>query len=139
MVLAGVISLCACLVASSVSFQFYQLPSIVARTLFSDSAAVSVSMIDAVGFFVTAQVLAANRLILGKFGWSAAWGFLAVLFGLGGKLMLQVIPSILQQAATNKQEQILAFEEQQQLLQLQLQQQQQEEEVIPVAEAVSFS
>jgi hypothetical protein len=115
-VLAGIISLCAALVASSVSFQFYQLPSLVTRTLFSDSAAVSLSMLDAVGFFVTAQVLAANRLVLGRFGWSAAWGFLAVLFGLGGKLMLQVIPSILQQAAANKQHLLLLEQEQQLVL-----------------------
>jgi hypothetical protein len=133
-VLAGIISLCACLVASSVSFQFYQLPSIVARTLFSESATVSLSMLDAVGFFVTAQVLAANRLVLGRFGWSAAWGFLAVLFGLGGKLMLQVMPSILQQAAADKQ-QLVALEKQKQLQQ----QQQQQQQVVPVAEEAALS
>jgi hypothetical protein len=133
MVLAGIISFCACLVASSVSFQFYQLPSIVARTLFSDSAAVSLSMLDSVGFFVTALVLAANRLVLGRFGWSGAWAFLALLFGLGGKLMLQVIPSILQQAAVNKEQQLLELNEKQRLLLEQLQQ------VVPVVEALSSS
>ena len=139
MVLAGIISFCACLVSSSVSFQFYQLPSIVARTLFSDSAAVSTSMIDAVGLFLTAQVLAANRLVLGRFGWSAAWGFLAVLFGLGGKLMLQVIPSILHQAAGNKQEELSAVEQQQQLQQEHQQLHQHQQQAVPVAEAASLS
>jgi hypothetical protein len=54
--------------------------------------------LDAAGFFVTAQVLAANNQILGKFGWSASWTFLAMIFGIGGTVMSKAIQPVLLQA-----------------------------------------
>jgi hypothetical protein len=101
-VMAGAVTLLSGLMASTVAFQFYQLPNLVSTTVFSEHSAVSLSLIDGLAFFATAQVLMANRAILGNFGWSASWTFLAMIFGLGGSIMMKAMPSVL---AKNQEQQ----------------------------------
>jgi hypothetical protein len=102
---ASAVTLLSGIMASTVAFQFYQIPNLVATTMFSDNFALCLSLIDGLAFFATAQVLMANKAILGNFGWSASWTFLAMIFGLGGSIMMKVIPSVLnqEQQQLNKQ------------------------------------
>jgi hypothetical protein len=93
--MAGAATLLSGLMASTVAFQFYQIPNLVSTTLFSEHSAVSMSLIDGLAFFATAQVLMANKAILGNYGWSASWTFLAMIFGLGGSVMMNAMPSVL--------------------------------------------
>lgn len=99
--MAGAIALLSGISASTVSFQFYQIPNMVSATVFPENSAVSLSLLDAAGFFMTAQVLAANTQILSKFGWSASWTFLALFFAMGGTLMMKSIEPVLLKAQKN--------------------------------------
>ncbi|KAG7351352.1 major facilitator superfamily transporter [Nitzschia inconspicua] len=101
LVAAG-IALCSGIMAGTVSFQFYQFPNLVSANVFPDNSAVSLSLLDAAGFFMTAQVLTANNHVLRHFGWSASWTFLAMIFGLGGTVMSKGIQPVLMQARRNQ-------------------------------------
>ena len=81
---AGIISVLSAIMASQVAFPFYQLPNLVAQTLFREQSAVALSLLDAVAFFTTAQVLGMNRWVLEAAGWTASWSFLAGVVGAGG-------------------------------------------------------
>eukprot|EP00539_Tryblionella_compressa_P004229 CAMPEP_0178741162 /NCGR_PEP_ID=MMETSP0744-20121128/4980_1 /TAXON_ID=913974 /ORGANISM="Nitzschia punctata, Strain CCMP561" /LENGTH=617 /DNA_ID=CAMNT_0020393991 /DNA_START=144 /DNA_END=1997 /DNA_ORIENTATION=+ len=100
-IVAACIALFSGIMASTVSFQFYQFPNLVSANVFPENSAVSLSLLDAAGFFVTAQVLAANNHVLGKLGWSASWTFLAMIFGIGGTIMSRAIQPVLVQQAQN--------------------------------------
>lgn len=95
--MASAVTLFSGIMASTVSFQFYQIPNLVSNTMFSDNFALCLSLIDGLAFFVTAQVLMANKAILGNFGWSASWTFLAMIFGWGGSIMMKAMPPVLNQ------------------------------------------
>lgn len=101
LIVAGV-ALFSGIMASTVSFQFYQFPNLVSANVFPDNTAVSLSLLDATGFFLTAQVLTANNMILKGMGWSASWTFLAMIFGLGGTIMSKGIEPVLVQAEKNQ-------------------------------------
>jgi hypothetical protein len=107
-VVAAGIALFSGIMASTVSFQFYQFPNLVSANIFPDSSAVSLSLMDAAGFFVTAQVLAVNNHVLGKLGWSASWTFLAMVFALGGTVMSKAIQPVLLTARKNHKRQKFA-------------------------------
>lgn len=95
--LASAVTLLSGIMASTVAFQFYQIPNLVSKTVFSENFALCLSLIDGLAFFVTAQVLMANKAILGNLGWSASWTFLAMIFGFGGSIMMKAIPPVLNQ------------------------------------------
>mmetsp|Transcript_37457 Transcript_37457/g.91064 ORF Transcript_37457/g.91064 Transcript_37457/m.91064 type:complete len:670 (-) Transcript_37457:126-2135(-) len=102
--LAAAITVLSGIMAATVSFQFYQFPNLVSSNVFPENSAVSLSLLDAAGFFFTAQILAANSKILGSFGWSASWSFLALIFGLGGTIMSKAIQPVLVGAKQRLQE-----------------------------------
>ena len=89
------------LMASTVAMQFYNFPNLLSGAMFPKSSSISLSLTDAVGFFATAQMFAMNSWIVGKYGWSASWMFLAAIFGIGGRVMLNAIPTVLHQAERN--------------------------------------
>jgi hypothetical protein len=94
--MAGMVTLLSGVLASSVAFQFYQIPNLVSSTSFAtEDAPVALSLLDAVGFFATAQIFTAFTSILGKLGWAASWGFFAILFGAGSTLMTNAIKPVL--------------------------------------------
>jgi len=82
-------------IASAVSFQFYQIPNLVSSTMFPNSSSVALSLTDAIGFLVTAGVMGVNTLVLGNFGWSASWSFMVVVFSLGGASMVRALRPVL--------------------------------------------
>lgn len=99
--MAGIISLMSGIAAASISFQFSQVPNLVATNMFPENRAVALSLVDAAGFFVTSQVLAANTRVLGNLGWSASWTFITLFLGLGSSLMMKSIrPVLLQEKAS---------------------------------------
>lgn len=90
------VSLASATMASSVSFQFYQCPAMVSGGFLQDKA-VCLSFIDGLGFLVAVPVWALTGRIVRTLGWSAAWSLMATMIGIGGVLMNQALPSILQQ------------------------------------------
>jgi hypothetical protein len=93
--MAAAISLLSGLAASSISFQFAQMPNLVASNMFPENKAVALSLVDAAGFFVTSQVLSANTHVLSTFGWSASWTFLSLFLGVGTTLLMKSIHPVL--------------------------------------------
>ena len=102
MVLAGIIAMVSGVMASTVALQFYQFPNLLSTSLFPQSSSISLSLTDAVGCFATAQLFALNSRVIGHFGWSASWMFLAAIFGIGGRMMMNAIPNVLYTAENNQ-------------------------------------
>lgn len=97
--LALAVSLLSGVMASSLSFQFYQIPQMVAST-FGNDKAVCLSFVDALGFLLSAPIWAATAKIVGTpSGWTKAWVMLASLFGAGGMLMMKTFPEVQQRQA----------------------------------------
>jgi MFS family permease len=97
-VLAAVAALLSAIMASSLSVQYYQIPTIISKT-FGENKAVCLSLMDALGFFLSAPYLASTGQVVGRlgdYGWSAALTMLAVLFGVSGFLMLDIFPRALE-------------------------------------------
>jgi len=103
--IAAAITLFSGIIASTVSFQFYQFPNLVSATVFPENSAVALSLTDAIGYFVTASILGVNTHLLGNFGWSTAWAFMAVIFGIGGAVMIRAIEPVLIQSQENQRRQ----------------------------------
>ena len=80
--------------ASSIAWPFYQLPSIFSFA-FGNNKAVFLSFVDGMGFLLSSPVWAAagwmvQRNLFGC-GWAIAWGCLAVLLGMGGVLSMKAV------------------------------------------------
>ena len=99
--IAGAIAVLSGIMASTVAVQFYQFPNLLSSAMFPKSSSISLSLTHAVGMFTTAQMFAMNSRVLGRFGWSASWMFLAAIFGAGGKVMMNAIPTGLYQEQRN--------------------------------------
>jgi len=84
--------------ASSLSFQFYQIPNMVA-SVFGENQAVCLSFMDGVGYSMAAPIWAVVGKVVANddLGWTAAWVLLAILFALGGMTMLRTLPTIWEQ------------------------------------------
>lgn len=96
-VLAGVAALLSATMASSLSIQYYQIPTIVSSA-FGENKAVCLSLLDALAFFLSAPFLAATGQIVGRlgdYGWSTALTMLATLFVVGGFLLVDILPRAL--------------------------------------------
>lgn len=96
--LMAAITLFSGLIATSVSFQFYNIPNLMSSTIFPKSTSVALSLTDAVGFLVTAGVMGVGSLVLGAFGWSATWAFMALIFTMGSASMMRAMHPILQES-----------------------------------------
>mmetsp|Transcript_30303 Transcript_30303/g.64996 ORF Transcript_30303/g.64996 Transcript_30303/m.64996 type:complete len:619 (-) Transcript_30303:191-2047(-) len=94
----ALITLFSGMIASTVSFQFYQFPNLVSSTVFPENSAVALSLTDAVGFLVTAGVMGLNSRVLGDFGWCASWGFLAMVFAIASFSMTKAVQPVLIQS-----------------------------------------
>jgi hypothetical protein len=81
--------------ASSLSFQFYQIPNMVA-SVYGENQAVCLSLIDGVGYIIVAPVwaLVGKIVAIDVLGWAAAWIFLAALIGMGGVVTVLNLPII---------------------------------------------
>ena len=96
MLLAAIIALLSGGMASSLAFQFYQIPPQIASA-FGENKAVCLSFLDAMGFFMSAFAWGITGKIvssLGAYGWSTTFVLLGLLFGAGGALMSSVYPEI---------------------------------------------
>jgi hypothetical protein len=102
--LAAWVVLCSGVFASSVAFQFYQIPGMVSTVAFSANKAICLSFLEGLAFFMTAPMWAVSSRIVTHMGWSASWAFVALAFGLGASLMMHTLQPILgqQHAAANQ-------------------------------------
>ena len=92
--------------ASSVSFQFYQSPGLISSD-FGKNKAVCLSYLDCLGYLLAAPVWKlvsgiVSHPSIGTHGWSVAWSMIAGMIGVGGMLMLKVMPPILQKQTAKK-------------------------------------
>jgi len=94
-IIVAAIAIFSGLIATSVSFQFYQIPNLVTSTVFPESSSVALSLTDAVAYLVTAGIMGVNKVILGNLGWSASWLFMAVFFSFGGVSMTRAVRPVL--------------------------------------------
>lgn len=93
--LAALVVLISGFFSSSVAFQFFQIPNMVSSVEFAENKAICLAFLDGVAFFLTAPLWAYSSRIVERAGWSAAWGILAVVFGLGGSLMLHALKPVI--------------------------------------------
>jgi len=90
--------------ASSVAFQFYQIPASVSKT-FAHNQGVASSYNDGLGFlFSTVFWGSVGRIVghplVGSHGWSVVWTILALLIAFSGGIMIPAIkPILLEEAA----------------------------------------
>jgi hypothetical protein len=65
-----------------------------------ENKAVCLSVLDGIGLFLTEPIWAiTSSRIVERMGWSMAWGFFVVLFGMGGLLMMAAVQPVLQKHA----------------------------------------
>ena len=86
------------LMSSSLSFQYYQFPSIISKN-FGNDRSISLALIDSVALFSSSYVLStigniASNTGLGSYGWSTAWLFLGFCTAFGGFFTNKFLPSI---------------------------------------------
>lgn len=95
MIMTGAIALLSSIMASSLAFQYFQFPSMIAR-MFGHHKAVCISFIDGFGFLLSAPVFASIGRLVPTMGWSSAWMLMAGLFAVGGTIMMRNIPHVLE-------------------------------------------
>jgi hypothetical protein len=79
------------IVASSLSFQFYQIPPMTS-TIFGENKAVCMSFLDGLGFFLSASIWAVTGKTVLRMVRDLDH---AVFYGAGAALMLKMLPTIL--------------------------------------------
>ena len=94
-VLATLVVLCSGLLSSSAAIPFFQLPNMVSTVVFKENKAICLAFLDGIGFFLTAPLWALSSRIVTSMGWSAAWGTLALVFALGGTVMVRSMRPVL--------------------------------------------
>ena len=94
---ASIITMCASIMASSISFPFFQVPNMVSSIYFGEVKPVALSLIDGTGVVMTSPIWKVfNRLLLPTLGWSMSWGVVAALVGLCGALLMRTMPGVLE-------------------------------------------
>ena len=97
--LALIMALASGTMASSVSFQFYQLPTVFSNHCYAEARAVCTSLFDAFAYFLSSQAWS----ILGKMssnsqlhphGWSILWLMVASFHMVGGYITIRSLPKI---------------------------------------------
>jgi hypothetical protein len=94
-ILATVAVLCAGICSSSLAFPFYQIPNMVSSAFFAENQALCLSYLDGLAFILAAPVWALSNRITNRMGWSASWGFIFLLVGVCGNVMMKAIQPIL--------------------------------------------
>lgn len=92
---AAAVALFSALLSANVSFQFYQMPTYVAK-LYQDHKEVCISWLDGIGFLFSAPVFAATAKIVPNYGWGATWAMLTVLFAGAWTLMMNSLTPVLE-------------------------------------------
>ena len=80
--------------ASSVAFQFFQLPAMIAQE-YRDNKAVCISWLEGIGYLFSIPTYRFLVYIVPQHGWPIGWVMLTTIFALGGAVMLGSIGPIL--------------------------------------------
>ena len=88
LVAMGVVILSAAM-ASTIAFQYFQLPAMIAQTYGGDNKAVCISWLDGIGYMFSIPTFRAlGVFVVPRFGWPAGWLMLSCLFFVGAIVML---------------------------------------------------
>lgn len=101
--LATIAVICGGVCASSLAFPFYQIPNMVSSTVFAGNEALSLAYLDGVAFILAAPVWALTNRITNSLGWSATWGFVFLVLGVCGNLMMKAMQPVLAKQAQEDQ------------------------------------
>jgi MFS family permease len=91
--------------ASNISFQYFQFPGMIAQA-YGEHKAVVISFLDGFGFLLSAPIFATIGKLVPSMGWSSGWAMLASLFGAGAVLMMTCINPILKLSKTSAEEEL---------------------------------
>jgi Major Facilitator Superfamily len=80
--------------ASAVSFEFFQMPAIIAQKYESEKA-VCISFLDGIGYLFSIPIFSALGVVVPKYGWDVAWGSLAAMSLIAGAVFIRNIGPIL--------------------------------------------
>jgi MFS family permease len=89
--------------ASNISFQYFQFPGMIAQA-YGEHKAVVISFLDGFGFLLSAPIFATIGKVVPTLGWSSGWAMLASMFGAGAILMMTCIDPILKLSKTSAEE-----------------------------------
>ena len=92
--ISGALALFSGFMSFNVAYQFFQFPTMVAKS-FTDHKEVCLSWMDGIGYLFAAPVFALTAEIVPNYGWLPAWGMLSGLFACAGILMMHAVPPIL--------------------------------------------
>lgn len=93
----GVFALSAAM-ASSVAFQFLQLPAMIAQE-YRENKAVCMSWLEGIGFLFSIPTYRFLVYVVPRHGWPLGWGVLATIFAIGGAVMLRSIGPTLEKSS----------------------------------------
>jgi sugar phosphate permease len=96
-VMAGAVFFFSGAMASAVSFEFFQMPAIIAQKYASEKA-VCISFLDGFGYLFSIPIFSGLGIVVPKYGWDVAWGVLALMSLVSGAVFIRNIGPIL---ATN--------------------------------------
>jgi MFS family permease len=91
---AGAVFFFSSAMASTMSFEFFQMPIIIAQKYESEKA-VCISFLDGFGFLFSIPVFSALGVVVPKYGWSVGWCLVAAMSLIGGIVFVQNIGPIL--------------------------------------------
>lgn len=94
MIMAVAVFVLSAVMASTVAFQFFQLPTMIAQR-YGNHKAVCISFLDGFGYFFSIPVFATLGEIVPRYGWTSGWGLLSALFALSGTILVSYIGPIL--------------------------------------------
>jgi Major Facilitator Superfamily len=92
--MAGAVFFFSSAMASTMSFEFFQMPIIIAQKYESEKA-VCISFLDGFGFLFSIPVFSALGVVVPKYGWSVAWLLVAAMSLIGGIVFVHNIGPIL--------------------------------------------
>ena len=95
--MAAIIALISGTMAASLAFPYYQIPAMVASTMFGENKSVCLSFLDGLGYLLVAPTWATTSKIVKSHGWTAAWSLLALIFAMSGIIMVKVLPPVLEE------------------------------------------
>ena len=93
--LAALVAILSGCMSFNVAYQFFQFPTMIAKSFDSSHRVVCISWLDGFGFLCSAPIWAATAHIVPQYGWSTAWALWTVLVAGAWTLSLRALPPIL--------------------------------------------
>jgi Major Facilitator Superfamily len=95
LVMASTVFVFSAAMASAVSFEFFQMPAIIAQNYKSENKAVCISFLDGFGYLFSIPIFSALGVVVPRYGWDVAWALLAAMSLLSGAVFVRNMGPIL--------------------------------------------